>query len=89
MIFIAIVSSSHSYAMCHLLQDEKSWKIFVILFGGMKYSSYLCRRFSGARQFESKLSLRSLAKSFDKIGCTSAIREQVLMALGLHYLCTR
>ena len=42
---------------------KKGWKIFVILFGGMKYSSYLCRRFSGARQFESKLSLRSLAKS--------------------------
>ena len=38
--------------------------------------------------FESKLSLRSLAKSFDKIGCASAIREQVLMALDLHYLCT-
>ena len=35
----------------------------MILFGGMKYSSYLCRRFSGTRQFESKLSLRSLAKS--------------------------
>ena len=35
----------------------------MILFGGVKYSSYLCRRFSGARQFESKLSLRSLAKS--------------------------
>ena len=23
---------------------KKSWKIFVILFGGMKYSSYLCTR---------------------------------------------
>ena len=56
-------SGSHSIAMCHFLQDEKSWKIFVFLFGGMNYSSYLCRRFSGARQFESKLSLRSLAKS--------------------------
>ena len=44
-------------------KTKKSWKTVVILFGGMKYSSYLCRRFSGARQFESKLSLRSLAKS--------------------------
>ena len=44
-------------------KTKKSWKIFVILFGGMRKSPYLCRRFSGARQFESKLSLRSLAKS--------------------------
>ena len=45
---------------------KKSWKIFVILFGGMRKSPYLCRRFSGARQFESKLSLRSLAKSLQR-----------------------
>ena len=47
-------------------KTKKSWKIFAVLFGGMKYSSYLCRRFSGARQFESKLSLRSLAKSLQR-----------------------
>ena len=35
----------------------------MILFGGIKNSPYLCSRFSGARQVESKLSLRSLAKS--------------------------
>ena len=32
MIFRAVVSGSHSLAMCYSLQDEKSWKIFVILF---------------------------------------------------------
>ena len=82
-------SVAHIALLCAIFsKTKKSWKIFVVLFGGMKYSSFLCRRFSGARQFESKLSLRSLAKSFDKIGCASAIREQVLMALDLHYLCT-
>ena len=52
--------------MCQFCCDEKSWKIFVILFGGIKKSPYLCRRFSGARQFENKLSLRSLAKSLHR-----------------------
>ena len=49
--------------MCYFHSDKKSWKIFVILFGGIKNSPYLCSRFSGARQFESKFSLCSLAKS--------------------------
>ena len=54
----------HIAMLCaHFAAMKKSWKIFVILFGGIKKSPYLCRRFSGARQFESKLSLRSLAKS--------------------------
>ncbi len=34
----------------------------MILFGGIKNSPYLCRRFSGARQFESKLSFALACK---------------------------
>ncbi len=49
--------------MCYFHSDKKSWKIFVILFGGIKNSPYLCSRFSGARQFESKFSLRSIVQS--------------------------
>ncbi len=48
--------------MCYFHSDKKSWKIFVILFGGIKNSPYLCRRFSGARQFESKLSFALACK---------------------------
>ena len=48
--------------MCYFYSDKKSWKIFVILFGGIKNSPYLCRRFSGARQFESKLSFALACK---------------------------
>ena len=36
----------------------------MILFGGIKKSMYLCRRFSGARQFESKLSFALACKIF-------------------------
>ena len=50
--------------MCYFHSDKKSWKIFVILFGGIKNSPYLCRRFSGARQFESKLSFALACKIF-------------------------
>ena len=49
--------------MCYFHSDKKSWKIFVILFGGIKNSPYLCRRFSGARQFESKLSFALACKT--------------------------
>jgi len=48
--------------MCYFHSDKKSWKIFVVLFGGIKNSPYLCRRFSGARQFESKLSFALACK---------------------------
>ena len=48
--------------MCYFHSDKKSWKIFVILFGGIKNSPYLCRRFSGARQFESKRSFALACK---------------------------
>ena len=48
--------------MCYFHSDKKSWKIFVILFGGIKNSPYLCSRFSGTRQFESKFSLCSLVQ---------------------------
>ena len=54
----------HIALLCDIfLRDKKSWKIFVILFGGIKNSPYLCRRFSGARQFESKLSFALACKS--------------------------
>ena len=52
--------------MCYFHSDKKSWKIFVILFGGIKNSPYLCSRFSGARQFESKFSLRSIVQSLHR-----------------------
>ena len=52
--------------MCYFHSDKKSWKIFVILFGGIKNSPYLCSRFSGARQFESKFSLCSLVQSLHR-----------------------
>ena len=48
--------------MFYFHSDKKSLKIFVILFGGIKKSMYLCRRFSGARQFESKLSFALACK---------------------------
>ena len=53
--------------MCYFHSDKKSWKIFVILFGGIKNSPYLCRRFSGARQFESKLSFALACKSLHPV----------------------
>ena len=35
----------HIALLCaHFAAMKKSWKIFVILFGGMKYSPYLCTR---------------------------------------------
>ena len=46
------------------IATKKSLKIFVILFGGIKKSMYLCRRFSGARQFDSKLSFALACKIF-------------------------
>ena len=53
--------------MCYFHSDKKSWKIFVISFGGIKNSPYLCRRFSGARQFESKLSFALACKSLHPV----------------------
>ena len=39
-------SVAHIALLCAIFsKTKKSWKIFVVLFGGMKYSSYLCRRF--------------------------------------------
>ena len=36
---------NHIAMLCaHFAAMKKSWKIFVILFGGIKYSSYLCTR---------------------------------------------
>ena len=61
------VQNVHIALLCAIfLRDKKSWKIFVILFGGIKNSPYLCSRFSGARQFESKFSLCSLVQSLHR-----------------------
>ena len=61
------VQNIHIALLCAIfLRDKKSWKIFVILFGGIKNSPYLCSRFSGARQFESKFSLCSLVQSLHR-----------------------
>ena len=55
----------HIALLCAIsIRDKKSWKIFVILFGGIKKSMYLCRRFSGARQSENKLSFALACKIF-------------------------
>ena len=57
----------HIALLCDIfLRDKKSWKIFVILFGGIKNSPYLCRRFSGTTgeaSLRASSRLRSLAKS--------------------------
>ena len=57
----------HIALLCDIfLRDKKSWKIFVILFGGIKNSPYLCRRLSGTTgeaSLRASSRLRSLAKS--------------------------
>ena len=63
-------------------------------------NSYLCRlcivfglhylwiNFSCARQSESKLSLHSLAKILNKIGCTSTIKIKMAFYFALSSVCT-
>ncbi len=43
------IDGPHSYAMCYCAAMKKSWKILVILFGGMKCSSYLCTQMQDLR----------------------------------------
>ena len=43
------IVGSHSFAMCYCAVMKKSWKILVVLFGGMKCSSYLCTQMQDLR----------------------------------------